>query len=374
MAGIYFHIPFCKVKCSYCDFYKTTSTNNIQEFVDAIKYELWLQRDYLNDTKIYTIYFGGGTPSLLSAQQLKNLIETCKSVFSVDENAEITLEGNPDDLNLIYLKELLAVGFNRLSIGIQSFNQTDLKLMKRRHNSLQAIDAVKNAKVAGFKNISVDLIYGVPTLSLETWKANLKQVFELDVQHISAYHLTYHQGTQLFNDLKIGKIREINEEHSVLQFNELRSEALKNNFDQYEISNFCKDNLISKHNTSYWNQTEYLGLGPSAHSYNKLSRQWNVSNLTLYLNAIKARILNFEKEYLTEKERYNDYIITSLRTKWGIDMNYVETEFGQLILDKLNNVSTKYIQSNKLIIKNKCIKLAENGLFISDGIMADFMI
>lgn len=374
MAGIYFHIPFCKVKCSYCDFYKTTNNSNIEELVAAIKQELWVRRDYLNDYKVKTIYFGGGTPSLLSPDQLDRLITACYTVFDVDENAEITIEANPDDLSIEYLKEIRKRGVNRLSIGIQSFSQTDLKLMKRRHNPSQARNAVLFAKEAGFKNISVDLIYGVPGLSFEQWQKNLKSVFELDVQHLSAYHLTYHKGTKLWTDLHQGKISEVEETYSIQQFEELVNTAKNNAFEQYEISNFCKDGLISKHNTSYWNQTEYLGLGPSAHSYNKISRQWNVSNLTKYLEALSEGRIPFEIEKLTEKERYNDYVITSLRTIWGVDLNKVKIEFGAEYVSHVQQMAEKYSALNKIIIENENIKLAENGMFVSDAIMTDFML
>ncbi|MDA3929951.1 MAG: radical SAM family heme chaperone HemW [Prolixibacteraceae bacterium] len=374
MSGIYFHIPFCKVKCSYCDFYKTTNISKMSELVSAIKLELWLRKDYLADRSIKTIYFGGGTPSLLSAAQIDSLLKACFSVFDVQDNVEITMEANPDDLNLEYLQSILKIGINRLSIGVQSFSQTDLMLMKRRHNPIQAKNAVKFARQAGFKNISVDLIYGVPSMPFEQWKANLNEVFKMDVQHISAYHLTYHQNTQLWNDLKKGKIQEIEETESVLQFNELTKQAKANNFIHYEISNFSKEVFFSQHNSSYWNQTDYLGLGPSAHSYDKKSRQWNVSSLTHYLLALSHNKIPFESEILEVKERFNDYMITSLRTMWGIDLEYVLSEFGQSYVSHVKNIGKKYSKSNQVILKNNSVKLAQDGMFVSDTIMSEFML
>lgn len=374
MAGIYFHIPFCKVKCSYCDFYKTTNNSSIDELVKALQLELWLRRDYLGFEKIETIYFGGGTPSLLSINQIDKLLTACKSVFKVGHDAEITLEANPDDITIDYLKGLLQIGVNRISIGIQSFSPTDLKLMKRRHNPSQATGAVQMAKKAGFTNISVDLIYGVPNMTFGQWQQNLEQVFALKVQHLSAYHLTYHQGTTLFDDLKKGKISEIDEEWSVAQFDELVKQAKKHGFIHYEISNFALDGFFSRHNSAYWKQTGYLGLGPSAHSYNKENRQWNVASLTKYLAAIKNNEIPFTREQLTINERYNDYVITSLRTMWGTDLNYIETEFGSGFLSYITKEAEKYLNSKQLIQEGKKLKLAHRGMLTSDAIMSDLLI
>ncbi|MGF7137930.1 radical SAM family heme chaperone HemW [Roseimarinus sediminis] len=373
MAGIYFHIPFCKVKCSYCDFYKTTDTSRIEELLSALKHELWLQRNYLSDTSIETIYFGGGTPSLLNSQQITMLIDCCKGLFDVSNDAEITLEANPDDLSEKYLNDLYRSPVNRLSIGIQSFFQSDLKLMKRRHNPTQALNAVKNAHKAGFTNISVDLIYGVPGMSFEQWRENLQQVFQLGVKHLSAYHLTYHKGTQLYDDLHRGKLNEVDEQESVIQFEELVNQAEKNDFIHYEISNFAQEGCYAKHNSSYWNQTEYLGIGPSAHSYNKTTRQWNVASLNHYMLAIKHGKVPFESEALGINERFNDYIITALRTMWGIDLDFVTQEFGEKLAAQLQKTAAKYSDTGKLLIDKKHIKLAYSGKLISDSIMSDLM-
>jgi len=374
MAGIYIHIPFCKVKCSYCDFYKTTNNLKIDELVKTIKLEMWLRKDYLHDQHIQTIYFGGGTPSLLTAQQLGDIIRACTTVFDVDQFAEITMEANPDDLNLDYLKTIQQIGVNRLSIGIQSFSQTDLKLMKRRHNSIQAINAVTFAREAGFNNISVDLIYGIPHMSFEQWQENLNQVFEMKVEHVSAYHLTYHENTKLWDDLQKGIINEITENESLQQFTELVNVAKRFGFIHYEISNFAKPDFFSQHNSSYWNKTEYLGLGPSAHSYDKNSRQWNVSSLTHYLLALNHQKIPFEREELNVNDRFNDYMITSLRTMWGIDLNLVKNEFGTTFLTHVKRIGEKYLKTNQVVVSKHSIRLAENGLFVSDTIMSDFML
>lgn len=374
MAGIYIHIPFCKVKCSYCDFYKTTNTTSINELVTMLIFELWERRDYLNDQNIQTIYFGGGTPSLLNAAQLQKIIRACRTIFHVSDDVELTMEANPDDLNLDYLKSVFDIGVNRLSIGIQSFAQSDLKLMKRRHNPIQARNAVMQARKVGFKNISVDLIYGVPGMSSEQWKQNLDEVMKMNVEHISAYHLTYHKGTRLWKDLQKGVINEIDEQESVNQFNALVEVTQQNNFIHYEISNFALDGYYSKHNSSYWNQTEYIGLGPSAHSFNGVSRQWNIASLKHYLKALEEARIPSKIEYLTEKDRYNDYMITSLRTIWGVDLRKLKNEFGKDVTTHVEGVIEKYRKAGQLEIIDETIKLRQDGWFVSDTILTDFML
>jgi oxygen-independent coproporphyrinogen-3 oxidase len=374
MAGIYFHIPFCKSKCTYCDFYKTTSVSRIPDLIIALKKELSLRIDYLDERKIDTIYFGGGTPSLLSNMQIQFLLNHCKNLFKVSMDAEITIEANPDDLDEQYLKKIHNAGINRLSIGIQTFSETGLKLMNRRHTPQQAVDAVKAAQAVGFDNISVDLIYGIPGMTNEQWQENLDRVFDLNIQHLSAYHLTYHQGTELWNRLKKGRINEIDESRSVEQFEMLINAGKTNGFIQYEISNFCLPGYYSKHNTSYWKQTEYIGVGPSAHSYNITSRQWNVASVEKYLNSINNSAVPYEKEVLSINDRFNDYVITGLRTMWGIDLSYVEKEFGENYYQHLLKSSKKYLQSSQLDIKDKHLKIKHDGIFISDTIMSDLLI
>lgn len=374
MSGIYFHIPFCKKRCNYCDFYKSTDLTFITSYMIALKREMKNRLDYLVDKEINTIYFGGGTPSLLTAFDIEDLLSNCKSLFNLVNNLEITLEANPDDLSIEYLKQLKDIGINRLSIGIQSFSDVDLQFMGRRHSSSQAIMAVKNAQNIGFDNISVDLIYGIPGMSFQQWQENLKQVFELNIQHISAYHLTYHEDTTFWNELKNGKIREIDEENSFKQFNELVEITEVNGFVQYEVSNFAKEGFYSKHNSSYWKQQEYIGLGPSAHSYNGFSRQWNISDVNKYIELIYKKETHFEVEQLSVKDQFNDYIITSLRTIWGIDLNFIEEKYGSKYSQHTLDVSKAYISSAVIEKTNSNIRLTKKGIFISDGIIADFMI
>ncbi|MDA3879499.1 MAG: radical SAM family heme chaperone HemW [Prolixibacteraceae bacterium] len=374
MAGIYFHIPFCKSRCTYCDFYKTTNIDKIQALVDAFKKELKLRNNYLNERTIRTIYFGGGTPSLLSAEQLSELLHECRKLYRVSDSAEITLEANPDDLDIKYLEQIKNAGINRLSIGIQTFSASGLKLMNRRHDKQQAEDAVKIAQNTGYNNISVDLIYGFPQMTNEQWQINLDKVFDLNVQHLSAYHLTYHPGTSLWNRLKKGTIREIDEQQSVEQFEILINKAEKNGFVQYEVSNFALPGFYSNHNSSYWKQTEYLGLGPSAHSFNIQNRQWNISNLDVYLASITGRKVSCETEILSVNDKFNDYIITSLRTIWGISLSYVETEFGLNYLEKMLKNAESYVNSGQVNIENDSLALTKKGIFISDKIMSDLVV
>jgi oxygen-independent coproporphyrinogen III oxidase len=373
MAGIYFHVPFCKQKCSYCDFYKSTKTGFIADYVKAVRLELWLQRDYLGSETIETIYFGGGTPSLLLPEQINELLNACKGIFKTKHEIEITLEANPDDLSTGYLAAIKHAGVNRLSIGIQSFSDTDLKFMGRRHDAAQAELAVKNAHETGFNNISVDLIYGVPKMPFEQWQANLKMVFGLNIQHLSAYHLTYHKGTKLWGELKSKSVSEVDEEESLRQFNELVEQALKNGFEQYEISNFAVNGLYSRHNSSYWKQKNYLGLGPSAHSYDQQSRQWNISNISAYLDALKEHKIPATKEELSMKDRFNEYLITSLRTTWGLDTETVKANYGEQATNSLLKSCQKYIETGQLAFVGTTLKLTATGMFVSDNIMAELI-
>jgi oxygen-independent coproporphyrinogen-3 oxidase len=373
MSGIYFHIPFCKIRCNYCDFFKSTNLAKIQLIIEAYKVELMLRKDYLSDKNIETIYFGGGTPSLLSISDIERLLKEVSLLFKVQPQAEITLEANPDDLTPDYLGSLRKIGINRLSIGIQSFSDTDLKLMGRRHNSVQAINAVNDARKAGFNNISVDLIYGIPGMSFQQWQTNLECVFDLEIQHLSAYHLTYHENTTFWDKLHKGSIHEVEEEESMLQFEELIYSAEKNGFSQYEISNFARNKLYSKHNTSYWNQTEYLGIGPSSHSYNLETRNWNISDIDKYLSAIKQGKIEGNEELLTLTDRFNDYIITRLRTIWGIDMDYILNEFGTVFYIHVEKITEKYCSIEKVKAEKNLITITKNGIFISDQIILDYL-
>ena len=373
MSGLYFHIPFCKTRCNYCDFYKSTNLSYIPSIVQALKEEMKFRKDFIDDKNIKTIYFGGGTPSLLSISEIELLIKEVSLIFQVYPHSEITLEANPDDLSPEYLYMLKKIGINRLSIGIQSFSDTDLKLMGRRHNSFQSINAIKDAQKAGFDNISIDLIYGIPGMTIQQWQENLHTVFDLDIQHLSAYHLTYHEGTLFYDKLQKGIIQEIEEEESILQFEELIQCAEKNHFVHYEISNFACKGFYSQHNSSYWNQTEYLGLGPSAHSYNHNIRYWNVSDINQYLESVKQGKNSGEGEKLTLNDKFNDYIITGLRRNQGIDIQYIKMEFGNKYFNEVERVTEKNILKGNVIREKDRIRIVTAGLFISDQIISDYL-
>ena len=374
MAGIYIHIPFCRQKCYYCDFYKTLNTSLSEKFISILKTEGVRRKNYLSNELIETIYFGGGTPSVLKEQELLQIITFLHKEFRVSPDAEITFEANPDDLEYSYLKDLYRAGINRLSIGIQSFQNEHLKKMNRRHNANQAVVSIENAVKVGFKNISVDLIYGLPNLTSEQWKTSLNEVFRLPVQHLSAYHLTYHERTLFYALLKKGTLKEQVEKESIKQFKLLIKTAANAGFEQYEISNFAKNSMYSKHNLSYWFGNKYLGLGPSAHSFDGVSRQWNIANLEGYLNAIEKNSPYFEEERLTENEKFNEYILTRIRTKWGVSVNFIEKEFGtEKATYFLKNIE-KYEKSGFATQQNKIFTLSHDGLFISDEIMANLMI
>lgn len=374
MAGIYVHVPFCRQKCYYCDFYKTVNTSQKENFIWAIQKEANKRKTYIESVAIETIYFGGGTPSVLKTGELAEIIQFFKSEFDVDPDGEFTLEANPDDLSPDYLYGLLAAGINRLSIGLQALQNEHLKRMNRRHDAEQAISSVKNAEKAGFKNISVDLIYGLPGLTNSQWKNTLEQVFSLPFQHLSAYHLTYHQGTPFYTWLKKGTIKELGEKKSLEQFEMLISTAKKFDFEHYEISNFAKNQLYSKHNTSYWTGKKYLGLGPSAHSFNGNSRQWNMAHIDGYLKALKNNLRFFEVEILSENEKFNEYILTRMRTIWGVKEKEIEEQFGTKLLLHFQEEVKKYLIYGMVKKENGTVTFTRKGLFISDDILSNLMI
>jgi oxygen-independent coproporphyrinogen-3 oxidase len=374
MAGIYIHIPFCRQKCYYCDFYKTVNTSQSKRFLSVLKDEAKVRKNYILNEPVETIYFGGGTPSVLTAPELADLLRFFKNEFKVNSDAEITFEANPDDLNVDYLKGIKDAGVNRLSIGIQSFQNKHLEKMNRRHNSVQAIQAIEDAKKIGFANLSVDLIYGLPGLTESEWIESLNTVFRLPVQHLSAYHLTYHEGTPFYTWLKKGTLKELKETESVRQFDILLDLAGKNNYEQYEISNFAKNEMYSKHNTSYWMGKKYLGLGPSAHSFNGVSRRWNVSNVESYLKAFEKDTDYFEQEILSQKDKFNEHVLTRIRTKWGVSLEFINQSFGAEMKNYLLKQIEKYRQQETIILENGIVTLSKEGLFISDEIMVDLMI
>ena len=368
MAGIYIHIPFCKQACHYCDFHFSTSLQNKEAFLNALKKEIVLQKEYLKTEKISTIYFGGGTPSLLSKSELVEIFDCLKRNFQINEDAEITLEANPDDLTEEKIKELKATPINRLSIGIQSFYDEDLKLMNRAHASEESIKAVKFAQENGFENITIDLIYGIPGLTDHRWRNNLQIAFALNVNHISAYCLTVEPKTALAHQIKTGLIKNIDEQHGSEQFEIMLDAMHQNDFVQYEISNFCKNGAFSKHNSNYWKKENYLGLGPSAHSFNGESRQWNISNNALYIQSIEKGGLSFEKEILSKEQRYNEYVMTSLRTIWGLDLNLIQQNFGEVYANYFLKEIDLYISTADVIIEKSPSPLERDGVryYLSD--------
>lgn len=371
MAGIYIHIPFCKQACNYCDFHFSTSLQNKSLFLDALKKEIVMQKKYLNSEVVSTIYFGGGTPSILSQKELLEIFHSLEQNFEISLDAEITLEANPDDLTEEKIKELRETPINRLSIGIQSFYDDDLKLMNRAHTSEEAVSAVKYAQANGFDNITIDLIYGIPTLSHHNWRNNLQIAFALNVRHISAYCLTVEPRTALAHQVKKGLVKNVEEQHSSEQFEIMLDAMHKNDFIQYEISNFCKEGAYSKHNSNYWLKENYLGLGPSAHSFNGSSRQWNISNNPVYIKSIEEGGLNFEKEELSVDQRYNEYVLTSLRTIWGLDLNYLEQNFGKEYLSHCLKEVSQYIKSENVLNEENKLYLSDKGKLIADKISSD---
>ncbi len=373
MAGIYIHIPFCKQKCNYCDFYSITSFHKKEELLTALNKELIIRKDYLKNELIDTIYFGGGTPSLLNMQDVGDILTTINDNYSVSKNPEITIEVNPDDVSFEYFKDLIKLGIKRLSIGIQSFNDNALEFLNRRHSSNQAIEAVKNAQKAGFKNISIDLIYGIPCMSFETWTRSTNTAISLNIQHISAYHLSIEKNTPLFKMLSKNEIAIINENESFKQFSKLVEMVKQEGFEHYEISNFARKNFYSQHNSNYWKQKKYIGVGPSAHSFDFTSRQWNVSNISQYIDFTNTDKKFYSTEILTKDQKYNDYIITALRTIWGIDLTYIENNFGTKYHKLCVKQSEKYIDAEHIIFENNKLTLSVEGMFISDTIISEML-
>lgn len=374
MAGIYIHIPFCRQKCYYCDFYRTVNASLVSNFIDILLKEFKLRKDYVEGEKIETVYFGGGTPSVLKNDELRKVIDFLYNTFDIVSDSEITLEANPDDLLPDYIEMLFRSGINRLSIGVQSFQEEHLKKMNRRHNVRQAVRAVENAAKIGFKNISLDLIYGLPELTVDQWNETLCQVFTLPFQHLSAYHLTYNRGTPFYTWLKKGTISEISEAQSVEQFNMLIDTAENYGFEQYEISNFAKNEMYSKHNSSYWSGVKYIGTGPSAHSFNGNERQWNISSLKNYINAVQNGLSYFEKEQLSNNEKFNEFVITRLRTKWGISFSETEQKFGKEKADFVEKELQKYKKYRLIKYHDNRYVLTREGMFVSDEIFSNLMI
>jgi oxygen-independent coproporphyrinogen III oxidase len=373
MAGIYIHIPFCRKICSYCDFYKVIAPDDRSSLLQALLKEADLRRSYLEGERISTIYIGGGTPSVLDTGEISGFLDNLRELYSVDADCETTIELNPDDIDQAYLSGLKAAGINRISLGIQSWRDEDLKFLNRRHNSARAEQALNDSLSAGFDNVTIDLIYGLPGLSSQAWEKNLEKSLSFDIKHISAYHLTIEEGTMLGKMKKQGHLSEIEEEESSNQFNILIDMTGAAGLIHYEISNFGREGYFSRHNTNYWKQVNYLGLGPSAHSFNNYSRQWNTRDLKKYITAVNGGKTFFEKEELGIKTRFNEYIMTSLRTMWGVDLEYVENVFEKGGYDYVMNLAGKYIGYGLMKQDGKCLVLTTQGKMISDNIVSEFM-
>ncbi len=374
MAGIYIHIPFCKRKCHYCNFFSSVSMKKRDEFLEALLQEIELQKDYLDNESINTIYIGGGTPSLLKKEDILNIYNTLSKNFYLNDQLEFTFEANPDDLDKKKLSEIRDTPINRLSIGVQSFFDEDLLYLNRIHNAKQSIEALKRALDTGFENLSADLIYGIPGQSNSRWKNNVEILVEMNIPHISAYSLTVEPGTIFENKILKNKIISPDETLSLIHFKELMQIMKGKKYEHYEISNFSKEGFISQHNSNYWFGEKYLGLGPSAHSYNGKERQWNVSNNLIYIEKIKNEIIPCEKETLSAKEKFNEYLMISLRTIQGCDLNYVDKKFGEASYLHCVKYAKPYIDAGQIIEENEKLYLTEKGKLFADQIAADMFI
>lgn len=373
MSGIYIHIPFCKQACHYCDFHFSTSLKKKDEMILALAKEIEMRKSEFQDELIETIYFGGGTPSILEISDLKLLIDAVCRNYKVVENPEITVEANPDDLTENRIIELSKNKVNRLSIGIQSFFEDDLKLMNRAHNVEEAKKCLEIA-TQYFDNISIDLIYGVPKMSNEKWLQNIETAMSFGVPHISSYALTVEPKTALHSFIKKGIIPQPDDEVAQEHFHILVDKLSENGFIHYELSNFGKENYFSKNNSSYWLGKKYIGIGPSAHSYDGKNRGWNISNNSLYIKSIQENKLPIEIETLTKTDRYNEYIMTGLRTIWGVSLERVEQEFGKSYLDYLNRQAAKFIEDHLLFVDDNILRTTKKGKFLSDGIASDLFL
>jgi oxygen-independent coproporphyrinogen III oxidase len=374
MSGIYIHIPFCRRKCHYCNFFSLASLKYKERFLDALKEEIFIRKDYLQEKVLQSVYFGGGTPSILDPKEIQSILETIRKYFVIGNDCEITLEANPDDIDSGILNEYRAIGINRLSVGIQSFFDDDLVYLNRIHSGKDAEDAIIKAKEAGFSNISLDLIYGIPTLTIEKWQKNLEKAFSLDIPHISAYSLTVEPKTALDLLIRNKKLPGPQEEQVLDHYRVLQDMMKTKGFEHYEISNFCKPGCYSRHNSMYWNGKSYLGLGPSAHSYNGTSRQWNMSNLVHYIDNINKNEVFFESEELTQVQKYNEFVMVSLRTMWGCDLNKVKERFGKDNANYFSGHADRYLTTGEMIKKNDIYYLTDEGTLFADGIASDLFL
>lgn len=369
MAGIYIHIPFCRQACLYCNFHFSTSLTLRNDLINALLKEIALSTAY-NDKSIETIYFGGGTPSLLQSESLNTILNALHQKFHIAPDAEITLEANPDDISEQLLVSWKSMGINRLSIGVQSFFDEDLKWMNRAHTAEQSVNSIALAQHAGFENLTIDLIYGSPGLSDEKWQYNIEQAINFNIPHLSCYALTVEPKTALHSLIAKNKMQDTDPEQQARQFIQLMNRLQEAGYEHYEISNFSLPGKRSRHNTAYWQDKPYYGFGPSAHSFNgKDTRSWNIANNSLYIQSLRQNIIPLQKEKLTTVQKLNEYIMTSLRTIEGIDLNHVRNRFGVAFAQRLLAASQAY--SEKLVIQNNCLKLTNAGKLFADGIAAD---
>ncbi|NLV18683.1 MAG: radical SAM family heme chaperone HemW [Bacteroidetes bacterium] len=373
MAGIYVHIPFCRKFCHYCDFYHVISDGDHASYIEALLKEADIRKEYLDSDIISSIYLGGGTPSVFSLGELDKILSFLRKNYMFENDCEITIELNPDDISRNYVKGLIQLDINRLSLGIQSWRDEDLKMLNRRHDSKQISEALEIFENEGFDNVSADLIYGLPGMNVKDLEDNLKKTFSYNIKHLSAYLLSIEEGTVFYRMKKKGNLEETDEEESIAEFNRLIEITEEAGFIHYEISNFGKEGYFSVHNTNYWKQIPYIGLGPSAHSFNRYSRQWNLSDLKKYIKAVNNDIPFYEKEEIDLKTKFNEYILTSLRTMWGIDLEYVENTFEKEGYDYIINLSGKFINYGLMEQKEKALMLTNQGKMISDNIISEFI-
>ena len=373
MAGIYIHTPFCKQRCLYCAFYSSTLYNIREQYVDALCKEIAIRKDYLAGQTISTIYFGGGTPSTLTIEQLDRICRTIYDTYTIASAPEVTIECNPDDLTPEFLTQLRALPFNRISMGIQSFDDAQLRRLGRRHDAHRAQQAVDNARAAGYDNLSIDLMFALPGSTMESWQHDLDTAIAIRPEHLSAYNLMYEEGTPLYKALQRGDFTELSEEENIEQFQMLIQSMKAAGYRHYEISNFALPGKESRHNSSYWNDTPYIGCGASAHSYNGTSRQWNIADIKEYIRGVESGSPSFEIENLTEDERYNDTILTRLRTANGIPLEWMQEKFS----DRLNRfmlcAAEKEIALGNLKEENGHLSLTEKGIFISDAVIRELI-
>lgn len=374
MAGIYIHVPFCKKKCLYCDFYSVGTSNKISQYPIFIEKELALRKDFIVNEPIDTIYFGGGTPSLLQPDQIAQILNCIAKTFNVTTDSEITIEANPDDISKELLLGYRFVGINRISLGVQSFIDSELTFLGRRHDAFAAEQSVNLALYNGFDNISIDLIYGIPNSSLQSWEDNLKKAFSLNIKHLSCYHLTYENGTPLTRKLQEKKIQEVDDSISVQQFYRLHELAGLHGFIHYEVSNLAKEGFYSRHNTAYWKGIHYLGLGPAAHSYNGLHREWSPSSYSEWEMGINSQNPGIQSENIDQQAHFNEILLTHLRTVWGIDLSKLKDEFGGRMVEQLLLNAEQHLKAKRLMIQEDHLVIPPASFFISDGIIGDLFL